>query len=225
MNYLPNKLLSLITLALAVYWTLGWYVPGLWLSTTLSIFSILVGLAILIKYFRGVYRVLIKGERSGEDDGAHLAALGIPAIAASIIFGSMFTLSWNLAGQPPDWLGTPASNFSRLLLVGGCVAFYFTPDVQKQRLSLPSVIWLLLIMTTAVLSAFILEAYVGDTRLINMRPISYPLCPPDRPVWVASNSRFYHDSNDSPWVLKIVPRRCFATEAEAIEAGFTRSPS
>lgn len=225
MSYLPNKLLSLTMVGLAIYWTLGWYVPGLWMSTTLSIFSLLVGFAIMIKYVRGLYRVLVKGDRSEEGDGAHLAALGIPAIGASIIFGAMFTLSWNLAGQPGEWLGTPASNFSRLLLVGGCVAFYFTPDVQKQRLSLPSVVWLLVIMTTAVLSAFVLGAYVGDTRIINLRPIDWPTCPNDRPYWVASNSEFYHDASTSPWRVRIVPRRCFATPEEAEAAGFIPSPS
>lgn len=168
MNFMPNKLIFIVFVLLGAYWSLGWYVPGLWLSTTLAIFSVLVGLAIVVKYFRGVYRVLIKGARSEDEDGAHLAALGIPAIASSVVYGGMFTLAWNLAGQPPDWLGTPASNFSRLLLVLGCVAFYFTPDIQRQQLKLSSVVWLVVIMTTAVLSAFILGLYVSNDRLIDV---------------------------------------------------------
>lgn len=228
MTFIPNRLLFIITLALAGYWSLGWYVPGLWLSTTLAIFSVLVGLAIVIKYFRGVYGVLIKGDRSDDEDGAHLAALGIPAIAASVVYGGMFTLAWNLVGQPPDWLGTPASNFSRLLLVLGCVAFYFTPDVQRTRLKLSSVIWLVVIMTTAVLSAFVLGLYVSNEKLIdlnNVRPASYPSCGMDRPYWVAANSSYFHFAETSPWAPRIVPRRCFTSPEEAEAAGFIPSPS
>lgn len=228
MNFMPNKLLFVVTVLLGAYWSLGWYVPGLWLSTTLAIFSVLVGLAIVVKYFRGVYRVLIKGARSEDEDGAHLAALGIPAIASSVVYGGMFTLAWNLAGQPPDWLGTPASNFSRLLLVLGCVAFYFTPDIQRQQLKLSSVVWLVVIMTTAVLSAFILGLYVSNDRLIDVnriRPITYPACPEDRPYWVASSSGYFHFAETSPWAPKIIPRRCFTSPEEAVAAGYVAAPS
>lgn len=226
-SFLNNRLLTAIILALAAYWSLGWYIPGAFLSITLSIFSVLAGLAITVRYFQGVYGVIVRGDRSDDGDGAHLAAIGIPAIAASIVYGGMFTLAWNLAGAPQEWLGTPASNFSRVLLVSGCIALYLTPDVQRERLSLPSVIWLVILGATAVLAAFLLGAYVGQDKLIDInriRAVSLPVCEDSRPIWVASNSTLFHGP-DSPWHDRIVPRRCFATPLEAVLAGFHPAPS
>lgn len=227
MNFLDNRLLIIILAVLGAYWTVGWYLPGLILSTTMAVFAVLAGLAIIIRYFQGVYGVLIRGDRSATEDGAHLAAVGIPAIAAAIVYGGLYTLAWNIAGQPDSWLNTPASGFSRLLLVGGCVALYLTPDVQRRRLSLPSVIWLILIMASAVLTAFMLGAYVGTDQLndrLRVRPTDYPLCPEERPVWVAGNSEYFH-MEDSPWRARVIPRRCFTSPEEALQAGYHPLPS
>lgn len=218
-----NRLLFNICLGLAAYWSLGWYVPGVILSTTLAVFSLLCGLAIIFKYFEGWYGVLFRGDRSAEHARAHLGAIGIPGIAASVVYGGLFTLSWNIAGQPPDWLGTPASNFSRLLLVASCVALYMTPDDQRDRLSLPSSIWLTILMITAVVTAFILGAYAGDDQRPELRPISWTLCPPDRPFWVATHSPYFH-SEQSPWRALVKPRRCFKSGDEAQKEGFKAAP-
>lgn len=218
-----NPLLMSVGIALAAYWSLGWYVPGVLLSTCLSIFSVLVGVAILFKYIQGFIGVLFWGHRSLAEDGAHLAALGIPAIAAAIVWGGTFTLSWNIAGQPPEWLGTPASNFSRFLLVAGCIALYFTPDAQRDKLSLNSVAWLLIIMATAILTAFFLGAYMGDSNRLNWRPAYWTYCGPGRPLWAATHSRYYH-SLDSPYRRLVKARGCFETEEEAQAAGFIPVP-
>lgn len=216
-----NPLLSLTIASLAAYWSLGWYVPGVILSSSLSVFSILIGAAIIVRYSSGFYYVLFKGVRSKTEDGAHLAALGIPSIAASIVWGGVWTLCWNIAGQPETWLGTPASNFSRILLVAGCIALYLTPDVQRERLSLPGVMWLTAILITAVFTAFILGAYVNQdaARAALGYRVSYPTCPEDRPLWAASHSRLYHGP-DSPYRATVRPRMCFATDGEAREGGF-----
>lgn len=218
-----NPLLIITTAGLAAYWSLGWYVPGVILSSSLSIFSILIGAAILVRYSAGFYEVLFKGARSEREDGAHLAALGIPSIAASIVWGGLFTLGWNIAGQPEEWLATPAASFSRVLLVAGCIALYLTPDVQKERISLPGVLWLAAIVLTAVFTAFLLGAYVGTERqasFFRAYRVSYPYCPDNRPIWAASHSQRYH-TPDSPYRTQVVPRRCFSTDDEAQEAGFS----
>lgn len=95
-----NPLLAITIVSLAGYWSIGWLIPGLILSSSLSMFSILIGAAILIRYSTGFYQVLFRMARSEREDGAHLAALGIPSIAASIVWGGLFTLTWNIAGQP-----------------------------------------------------------------------------------------------------------------------------
>lgn len=173
-----NHLLASVFCALLAYWVLGALIPGYVLSVGLGVFSILIGLAILIRYSRGMYGVLIMGERSPEGDGAHLAVIGIPAIAGAIVYGGLFTLSWNLAGQPSEWLATPASNFSRLLLTLGCIALYLTPDVDKQKLQLPGLVWLVTIVVSAIVTAFLLGTYVGTDRLqetLPWRPKPVPL--------------------------------------------------
>lgn len=216
-----NPLLAITLLSLAGYWSVGWLIPGIILSSSLSVFSILIGAAILVRYSTGFYQVLFHRARSEREDGAHLAALGIPSIAASIVWGGLFTLSWNIAGQPEHWLATPASNFSRVMLIAGCIALYLTPDVQKERLSLPGVMWLAAIMLTAVFTAFILGAYVGNDAVNGLfSRASYPQCPHNRPFWAASNSGMYHGP-DSPYRDMVRPRMCFATEEEAQGAGFS----
>lgn len=216
---MKNPLLSLTLLALATYWTIGWYIPGVVLSSSMSVFSILIGAAVTWRYRRGFYSVLFQGARSEREDGAHLAALGIPSIAASIVWGGVFTLCWNIAGQPDHWLATPMSNFSRVLLIAGCVALYLTPDVERERLSLPGVMWLAAILITAVFTAFILGAYVGNEGVQSLFRISHPTCPADRPLWAASSSNLYHGP-DSPYRETVKPRMCFATHQEAQAGGF-----
>ena len=215
-----NPLLAVTIISLAGYWSVGWFIPGFILSSAMSVFSILIGAAVLVRYSTGFYNVLFRHARSKAQDGAHLAALGIPSIAASIVWGGLFTLSWNIAGQPEHWLATPASNFSRVMLIAGCIALYLTPDVQKERLSLPGVMWLAAIMLTAVFTAFILGAYVGNDAVNGLfSRASYSTCPGDRPLWAASGSHLYHGP-DSPYRMLVKPRMCFRTDEEAQEAGF-----
>lgn len=224
MNITRNQLLINICVALAAYWTLGWYVPGAILSVTLSVFAVLVGLAIIFKYFQGWYGVLWKGERSPEHKRAHLGAIGIPGVAASVVYGGVFTLLWNLFGQPPDWLGTPASNFSRLTLVASCVALYMTPDDLRGKYSLPSQVWLIILFVTATITAYLLGAYVEDRPQFSViRPAHWAECTREKPVWIASGSKYYHGP-DSPWRELVRARGCFATAEEARVAGFLPPP-
>lgn len=214
-----NPLLTLTIVSLAAYWSIGWYIPGVILSSSMSMFSILIGAAIIVRYSSGFYHVLFQGARSEREDGAHLATLGIPSIAASIVWGGVFTLCWNIAGQPDHWLATPMSNFSRVLLIAGCIALYLTPDVERERLSLPGVMWLAAILITAVFTAFILGAFVGNDTVQSMFRVSYPACPAERPLWAASHSNLYHGP-DSPYRDQVKPRMCFATTEEARAEGF-----
>lgn len=223
-----NGLLSGILLFLAAYWSLGWYVPGFMLSVSLGILSVLVGFAVLWGHFQGIINVLIRKERDPSGSGAHLAAISVPGIALSVIYGGFWTLAYNIAGQPQDWLGTPASNFSRVLLVASCIGLYFTPDIRAHKVPIPNLIWLGVLFVTAALTAFIMGLYVQPGWVVDasgIRPITYPSCPADRPVWVASNSNYFHFVDTSPWGPRIVPRRCFQTPEEAIEAGFDPLPS
>lgn len=224
MKVTKNQFLINICLGLAAYWSLGWYIPGPILSVSLSVFAVLVGLAIIFKYFQGWYGVLWRGERSPEHRMAHLGAVGIPAVAASVVYGGVFTLCWNIAGTPVDWLGTPTSNFSRVLLVAGCVALYLTPDDERGKYSLPSQVWLIILFITAVISAFLLGTYVGEDRpRFVVRPAHWAECTSEQTVWVASGSKYYHGP-ESPWRDLVKARGCFVSAEEARVAGFLPAP-
>ena len=225
-----NGLLSGILLFLAAYWSLGWYVPGFLLSVSMSILSVLVGFAILWGHFNGFVGVLFRKDRDPSGSGAHLAAISIPGIALSVIYGGFWTLAYNLAGQPQDWLGTPASNFSRVILVASCIGLYFTPDIRHHKVPISNLIWLAVLFVTASMTAFILGLYVQPGFVVvdsggGVRPIAYPTCPDDRPVWVASNSMYFHIADESTWAPRVIPRRCYKTPEEAVAAGFEPSPS
>lgn len=220
---MKNRILALTLLGFTLYWSLGWYIPSVILSSSMAVFSVLIGAAILVKYAAVFWAVVVRGVRSDQGDGAHLAAIGVPSIAASIVYGGLYVLAWNAAGQPETWLCTPAANFSRLLLIGGCVALYLTPDVQRDRLSLPAVMWLAAILLTAVFTAFVLGAYVGsDTVRGLFRPltVSQPFCPPEMPFWEASSSSYVHGP-DSPYRQLVRPRMCFRTAEKARSLGLT----
>lgn len=217
-----NPLLVFTVAALAAYWSIGWYVPNVIFSVAFSVLSFLMGAAISRVYGEAFFNVLFRRERSGEGDGAHLGVLGVFSIALSFIWSGVFTLTWNLMGQPDTWLGTPPSNFSRLLLIAGCVSLYFAPSVTKQRVSIPSVAWLVIALATAASAGLAVGLFVGQNDVGGLfRPshANFSTCPWDKPYWVASSSQTYHGP-DSPYRMLMAPRRCFGTEEEAVAAGF-----
>lgn len=217
-----NPLLVFTVAALAAYWSLGWYVPNVIFSVAFSVLSFLMGAAISRVYGEAFFNVLFRRERSGEGDGAHLGVLGVFSIATSFIWGGAFTFFWNILGQPEQWLGTPASNFSRLLLIAGCVCLYFAPSISKQRVSVPSVAWIIIALVTAASAGLAVGIFVGKNDvggIFRSAHANYSTCPGDRPYWVGSASQTYHGP-DSPYRMLIAPRRCFATEEEALAEGY-----
>lgn len=219
---LKNPLLLFTVAALTAYWTAGWYVPNTIFSVAFSVLSFLMGSAISWVYGRAFVNVLFHRERSTDGDGAHLGVLGVFSIAASFIYGGGFTLAWNLVGQPEGWLGTPASNFSRLLLIVGCVCLYFAPNVVEQRVRVPTLTWAVIAILTAASAGIAVGLYIGQNDLggvFRTSSSNYSTCPSDKPYWVGSSSQTYHGP-ESPYRMLIAPRRCFGSEEEAVEAGF-----
>lgn len=218
-----NPLLIFTVLALAAYWSIGWYVPNVIFSVAFSVLSFVMGAAICRIYGEAFFNVLVRRERSSDGDGAHLGVLGVFSIALSFIWSGGFTLIWNLMGQPDTWLGTPASNFSRALLIAGCVCLYFAPSVTKQKVSIPSVTWLVIAVAAAFSAGFAVALYVGQNDvggLFRSSHANYSTCPWDKPYWVGSSSQTFHGP-ESPYRMLIAPRRCFGSEQEAIAAGYT----
>lgn len=219
---LQNPLLLFTIGALTAYWTLGWYVPNNIFSVAFSVLSFLMGAAISWVYGRAFFNVLFRRERSADGDGAHLGVLGVFSIAASFIYSGIFTLAWNVVGQPDTWLGTPLSNFSRLLLIAGCIALYFAPNIVEQRVRVPTLTWAIIAIITAASAGIAVGLYIGQNDIGGMfrhASSSYSTCPKDKPYWVGSSSQTYHGPS-SPYRMLMAPRRCFATEDDALAAGF-----
>lgn len=222
MKIANNSLLLILLGFMSLYWLFGWYIPNLLLSGTVSIFSVLIGIAVIYRYSIGVYRVLWKGERSDRGDGAHLAALGIPALAAGVVYGGAFNLIWTWMGNPETWIGTPMSNFGRVLQAIGFVGLFFSPDASRHRVSLSGAVWAISILMTAVIVAFLMGARLAGGEMAPIRRfiygVHYPVCPADQPV-IGTTTKVYHDEA-SPYRDLIKPRTCFATVKEAEKAGF-----
>ena len=221
MKIANNSLLLILLGFMAIYWLFGWYIPNILLSGTVSIFSVLIGIAVTYRYSRGVYSVLVRGVRSQGEDNAHLGALGIPAVAAGVVYGGLYNLVWNYMGTPPEWIGTPMSNFGRVLMAVGFVGLFFSPDAARHRITLSSAAWAISILLTAVIVAFLMGARVGsEVQPIRrfLYGVNHPVCPIDQPI-MGTVGRIYH-TLDSPYRSLSKPRVCFATEGDARRAGF-----
>lgn len=228
-NFLNNRLLLGIVLSLVVYWLSGEFMPATTFSAAVSVFLMVAGVAALARFSSAAWSIVIHQRRSDEDDGGHWAAIGVTALAAGAVYAGGFNLVWLVNGQPMSWIGTPGSNLGRGLMAAGFLCLFLSPDTARNRISLPSVLWLVVIGTTMTATAFMLGTqFSPDPRAgtLWVEPVipslagpTYPQCPPARDVWGVASSKLYH-TTDSPYRPLITPDRCFTNAGEAERAGY-----
>ncbi len=150
---------ALTLLIVAAYVTVGVTIPVPYLSVAVSAVLLAVGLVALWRYGGPALDIVVFDER-GEDPGAVLAVYGMALLAAGSVYSGAYGLTWNATGQPETWVGSWYSAAGRALTASGFVLMVMAPEVSVPRLRLPGVLWLMLIMSAALVVAFVLGTQV-----------------------------------------------------------------
>lgn len=220
-----NWLLIASVVAVALYWSVAAFVPGAFMSAIGSLALLAFGGVSFVLYSETAFRVVVMGDRSGEDDGSHLAVYGTWLLGAGAVWSGLFVLAWLWYGQPASWTGTASSSFGRHVMAIGFLLMFMAPQTSQHGIIIKRSAWLFIALALAMSAGVWIGANLNGPDRPNIGRLflkidgSRPQCPPDRKVWVASNSRLYHTA-DSRYRAAVVPRRCFRTEAEAKSAGF-----
>jgi len=224
-----NGLLIGTVIALSLFWWGGAYLGNPALSTAISIFLVLAGALVFMRFGATAFKILFLGVRSDENDGSHLAALGVALLSFGAIYSGLWNFVWVFNGQPETWLGTPHSNLGRAIIASGFVSLFFSPDALRPRLRIPNFVLLAMLVIIAIAVAFYMGASYGAEAAkadgaqrwpVLMADTTYPVCPPHRTVWGSGRSKLYH-TESSPYRRFIIPpSRCFKTVMEAEKAGF-----
>jgi hypothetical protein len=222
-----NRLLIVSVVVVAFYWLIGPALPSPYLAGVLSLLLLIAGTLTLAQYIAPTYEILFHQKRSEDERGrgSHLAIYGIFLFSFGSVWAGGFGVLWNMAGQPPDWLGTAMSNFGRLCHIAGFFLMQVSPDVTKEGIELRGRWWLVTIGSIVLVGiGFWLGVQLRTFeasyawRELHVGAVDRPACPDDRAVW-GSSSKVYH-TQDSPYRAQIIPVRCFATKEEAERAGF-----
>jgi len=229
---IENRLLLVFASAIALYWLGGLFIPSLIFSTTVSLFLLIFGGITFLRYAPSSFEILFKGIRNEDAEGSHLAALGVTSLALGSVYVGLWSLTWNMYGQPLSWISTPSSLFGRGMMGLGFLLLFISPDVSRKGLKLPEGFLIICLAIIALMVAFFMGTKFDNQRTTVIAPNSYavlaptdsPGCTKDRPIMgnVSGSRKIYHMPS-SPYRSTTYPERCFATEDEAKENGFMKS--
>lgn len=226
---LKNSLALGSALGLALYWSVGYLITDPYLSVAISVWLLLTGGLTLLSYAEGAFRVVVLGERDTEGHGGHWAAYGMFLLALGSVYGGIFNLAWVIAGvvagtdPPMSWLGTPQSNFGRILMGVGFAFIWRSPEPTRGAGRNASTLMLIAVGSIAITVAFFAGTMVkqpvpGLTVPVINFAADRPTCPADRPVW-GTRAGIYH-TPESAYRRLMSPDRCFRDIGEAQRAGF-----
>lgn len=175
-----NRLLMASALAVVFFWIVAPLVPNPHLSTFFSLLIFATGSLTLTRYAKPTFRVVVRGERSqdemGRGRGSHLAIYGTFLFAFGCICMGAYGLWWNYAGQPEEWIGSPASQFGRACLVAGFCMMVIGPSMTIAGFELPRRWWALLIVAAILIA---LGFYLGmQVHTFEAAEMSLPWQPP-----------------------------------------------
>lgn len=140
------------------------FLPGLYMSNFASMSIAIFGGITLMKYLPESYDILINGVRSKTEPGAHLAVLGTTLLAFGAVYVGAFSLLYFYLDRPANWSGSAWSGFGRFCIGWGFCLMYLSPDVSKDGVRLPSVIWTTAAIVVALLAAYHVGVRVGEYR-------------------------------------------------------------
>jgi len=229
---IENRLLLVFASAIALYWLGGLFIPSIIFSTVVSLFLLIFGGITFLRYAPSSFEILFKGVRNEDAEGSHLAALGVTSLALGSVYVGLWSLTWNMYGQPLTWISTPSSLFGRGMMGLGFLLLFISPDVSRKGLKLPDGFLIICLAIIALMIAFFMGTRFDNQQSMAAPPNTYAFvsredrsgCTKERPIFgnVNGSRKIYHVPS-SPHRASTFPERCFATEEEALENGFVKS--
>ncbi len=159
-RFFPNPLLRNGIVLLLLYVMMGVTVPNPYVSSAMSLLSLMAGVAMFSRYAETSYEILFKGERSS--GGGHLAVLGASIQSAGVIYSGLFSLIWIYYGQPPEWTGTAVSSFGRGLVAVGFWMMTVSVDDPTVPSKYPSGFWRMVFIACAIVVAFVAGTHFSN---------------------------------------------------------------
>lgn len=222
-----NALAGWTVAFLAAYWIIGLTAPAVWFQGGIAGAQFLLSLLVLWKWGPSALHFVTEREEQ-KVEGDLLSLVGIATLALGAAWSGIFVGSWLLFNSPDHWLATPYSAFGRGLSIAGFFLLYRGASVKREVLR--PVNWAVILPLLLAVGVALFWAGAkwqkerGPDLHLSLSELR-PRCSADRPVLGNINSRglrIYH-TLASPYRRMVQPDQCFATEEEAIAAGF-RAP-
>lgn len=167
-NLKNNRLLWIVVAVAAAYWIFTPFVPNPYLSSTLSFALLCSAIMTFYQYGPPSYRILFKGERhneEGDGQGSHLAVLAVFMFALGSAVTGIYTLTWNIHGQPSSWIGSAPSQFGKSCHIAAFCLMQISPQITPDGLQIRARWWVVAIISTIlVLIGFYFGLQVGDAE-------------------------------------------------------------
>lgn len=155
-----NRLLMNGFILLVIYAMMGVVIPNPYVSSAMSLLSMMAGGAMFFRYAETSYQILFHGERS--EGGGHLAILGASIQSAGVVYSGLFSLLWIYFGQPPEWAGTAVSSFGRGMIAVGFWMMTVSVDDPAVPSKYPSGFWRMVLIACAIVVAFVAGTHFSN---------------------------------------------------------------
>lgn len=159
-NIRDNRLLLVSLGLLVAYWVFAPMLPKPYVSSVMSLLSLLAGVLTFSRYVEQTYWIVWHGDRSAE--GGHWAIYGAFLISVGTIWSGGYSLLWVYFGQPEAWTASAFSSFGRGLVAIGFWLMAFSPDASRIIAGYPVGFYRMLFMLASVLIAFIAGTHFSN---------------------------------------------------------------
>lgn len=218
-----NHLLLSILCVISAYMVTNYVLPNAFFARFMSITLLISGAAALWRFAPTAYDIVVKKLRSEVDDGSHYLVLGVTMLALGSIYQGGYGFIWDYLSRPDSWVGTWYSRIGQLSMISGFFLLFRSPDLTAGPIKIKNAVLLAILITLSLVGAFLAgrgSASIDDDLSLYFRVHGYqrPFCAPERKFWISSKGKIHGPLSEHRG--SVIPKACFATEQEAIDAGY-----
>ena len=135
------------------------------------------------------------------------------------LYGAFYNIWWIGNGMPEAWVSTWYSRLGSAMQTTGFALFLASPNIGQDGFEWKPGIWAFP-FAAAVVMVIWWSGYQYRASVDESNGVAPVMCPNASPI-KGSRNGFYHMPG-TVFFVRTVPERCFATEQEALDAGFHR---